>query len=104
MATGVANGGSAPGLQIKENMFGDAIVEIDPADEAAAAEAKVDPRLQEKNGNGCMRTSDSWQLTGSSEGKKGMHVTFQVCRITCWHNLETRAKHSALCLPIHFTR
>jgi hypothetical protein len=62
-------------LQIKENMYGDALVEISPEQVAAA---KLDPADEEAKGESGMRESDSWQLADSSAGKKGMHVTFQV--------------------------
>lgn len=67
----------APPLQIKENMFGDAVVDIKPVEQNATA--KVDPADTEGDAPvGVMRKTDSWQLSNTDGKKKGMHVTFQV--------------------------
>lgn len=70
-----AQDGPQPGLQIRENTYGDAIIDLQDG-EAAAAALKIEDAA-EANAPGKMRESDSWALSNNKEGR-GMHVTYQV--------------------------
>ncbi len=63
-----------PPLQFRENVYGDAIVDLSSAEAAAAV--KVGEDLEASSAPSGMRKTESWQLT-NKEGH-GMHVTFQV--------------------------
>jgi hypothetical protein len=73
-----AQGSPLPALQFKENMYGDAIVDLASAEAAASVKAEED--LEESSAAGAMRKTGSWQLTNNKEGH-GMHVTFQVVMV-----------------------
>ena len=68
------HGGPQRGLQIKENMYGDAVVDLETAQ--AAASVKVADDAEEISESAGIPRTGSWQLT-NKEGH-GMHVTFQV--------------------------
>lgn len=67
-------GGPERGIQIKENMYGDAIVDLETA--KAAESFRIADDMEEISEPGGMRKTGSWRLT-NKEGH-GMHVTFQV--------------------------
>ena len=75
---GVTTGPHAPDLKTKENMYGDAMVELTDHEDVFH-DAKLglggDPDAQPAG----IRPSDSWlDVTQSAKERRGMHVTFQV--------------------------
>jgi len=69
-----AQDGPQPGLQIRDNMYGDAIIDLQNGEAAAAL--KIEDAAEE-SAPGKLREADSWALINNKEGH-GMHVTYQV--------------------------
>ena len=77
---GVTTGPHAPGLKTKENMYGDAVVDLADNDDVFH-DAKLDLGSSPDAQPAGIRPSDSWlDVTQSAGERRGMHVTFQVQR------------------------
>lgn len=83
---GVTTGPHAPDLKTKENMYGDAVVELTDHEEGFH-DAKLDLGSSPDAQPAGIRPSDSWLDVSQSAGeRRGMHVTFQVHKRPACHS------------------